>query len=1439
MGKGDRAMRICLKWLFFICSLLASPLVLADSYLSCDVSSERDFSVQFTIDDNEDDLYISKPSLFGTDRLWSAENRLSTIIYDGAIQEDEDHYLALSYEYSGNWLTSGVITYYKSSDGNIWNEIQKENVNFYALFSSNLTVWAEADEDITSLSCSDSQFIPSPEINRDPQFEFGRLSAPECPVDSEGNVNCILTFKNRYATDKPMPLVFVMPTIELENTDKSQLITELPSSLRVSGVTHQGANISQLIAPHGKAADWVKFEQAPMQDIDYFVMEPGVLELSNGSKIVANSLFTSRTISKGDNESSTGDIIDFSQYGLSSDFTSAPGVLVEPQTKNNAIAWFTGYAGAVEKKQFRLALERSEVTKNNVVDSKEKVAFVAGQGAGFVNGKKFWLGQADTTNTTKDERDKIFNPVIKGCRLAYTDISEGNFDSPPILVATKNSRNGGNGGWLRRCDLQKDKVSFIVEEDMDKDSERAHAAEKAGFFMFEEPISSPVCDLFPSPVQTWKNNSLASLSILKRAKITGTPLISGRRFVGFLDSDIHDDNNKIACDGSECFPESGLMVDKLSLESFRPPTPNFETVIVGKDEVKTYESDEIMGSLTIDKKGKAIFNTGTYWIDSINVLGELIIPPGNNVTIHSKGFSLSNSAFFGIQDDAQLLVIVHDLPYSYGNIFSWVNLANNSNFKGLLYSEKEVLINNHAVLTGAVTASVVTVYHDAQIIGSNQCFDPPKDYTLKVTPKIDYSLTCERIPVTFTVEDDNGPVSGFNKSFSAVINAKDNGAACWSTSADKSVAADCSITGSTFVDGKKTLYLDSTDLDVFDVTASSENLSETETEHFEFVPFKFDIDTVKVIANKSQNFDIKTLACNDGSPDVVQDYSGNKTLDISSYTLDSPNSIEGIRTDLELAGKTNPSQIDLTFNQGIATTSLTYREAGSVHLTLSDPSFTCPVGFDCNDYPVDSGLLSAAVNIESRPWKLAVCSDIAVDGNSVDDLSSALVAAGEPFSLQVKPVRYDADANIDVCQLPITQNFFASTAPAATITALEPTPDSPTGGVVGSLSPLLSFGHDSHEGSETTNHYLFENMTYDEVGSIQFNVEASNASFYDGIQDGIDGGTKPIGRFYPAYFTITETEWNYPDNQGSSENPYVYMAQGFDTSFEVTAYSKGGKLTSNYGLFTSSLKADFALTGIHSGRLNISSDDLDDKNWNAAVWVTPDFLGDVIWSRKGVSALAGNTTTQADGPFNMSGNPNSVTTALGLKISGVDPVSFDLNQTVLEQELLDQPDVRYGRMVLDSVGTAVGQSVTIPLRVEYWNGNSFVISDSDNATTFNGANYCKQTIWPDPSSQSNSVLSGANSDGIDSGVDRHNLEAIADTNNTTLREQVRFWLNLTEDKASSNCSSGSPTNDQPWLQYNWRGQGDEDPSTLVTFGIYRGNDRIIFRGESNIIGTSN
>ena len=54
------------------------------------------------------------------------------------------------------------------------------------------------------------------------------------------------------------------------------------------------------------------------------------------------------------------------------------------------------------------------------------------------------------------------------------------------VVATKNRRDGGDGGWLRRCSLSGTQVGLVMDEDLANDTERAHTTESAGILAFSD-----------------------------------------------------------------------------------------------------------------------------------------------------------------------------------------------------------------------------------------------------------------------------------------------------------------------------------------------------------------------------------------------------------------------------------------------------------------------------------------------------------------------------------------------------------------------------------------------------------------------------------------------------------------------------------------------------------------------------------------------------------------------------------------------------------------------------------------------------------------------------------------------------------------------------------------------------------------------------------------
>ncbi|MEO1954220.1 MAG: LamG-like jellyroll fold domain-containing protein [Campylobacterales bacterium] len=73
------------------------------------------------------------------------------------------------------------------------------------------------------------------------------------------------------------------------------------------------------------------------------------------------------------------------------------------------------------------------------------------------------------------------------------------YDDTPLIAANKNTKNEADGGWFRRCDLDKDKIGLKIDEDRGykrrygakkppEDSERNHIEEVGSIFVFSDSI---------------------------------------------------------------------------------------------------------------------------------------------------------------------------------------------------------------------------------------------------------------------------------------------------------------------------------------------------------------------------------------------------------------------------------------------------------------------------------------------------------------------------------------------------------------------------------------------------------------------------------------------------------------------------------------------------------------------------------------------------------------------------------------------------------------------------------------------------------------------------------------------------------------------------------------------------------------------------------------
>ncbi|WP_409234169.1 DUF6701 domain-containing protein [Vibrio parahaemolyticus] len=594
----------------------------------------------------------------------------------------------------------------------------------------------------------------------------------------------------------------------------------------------------------------------------------------------------------------------------------------------------------------------------------------------------------------------------------------------------------------------------------------------------------------------------------------------------------------------------------------------------------------------------------------------------------------------------------------------------------------------------------------------------------------------------------------------------------------------------------------------------AEDTSKQQTVNFMFTPFMFEaysvmsgksLDDIKVIAGKEKDVHMRLLACTSGDqPVIASNYNGSPTV---QPTITQPKS-----------GKLGDFKLLNDFKNGESEESkLKTYESGQFRVELSD-SFQCADYEDCPSS--GSVLVTGSFNVSSRPWTLAICGGSTPLASGTSESGEGFIAAGDYFSLSVKPIVWQNKAlhtdevnTSNYCNARVASNFMMDDAPAASIvlTSSQQTPKATAEQTHTLLrsSNTLKLSHTESENSR----YYFSQLVWDEVGSLK--VKANLDSTYFGMK--VNEGYRHIGRFYPKYFKVQSQDWTYPKNQG-----FVYMNQPFEkVTYDVVALNANKEDVKNYAHFAPSLQQHFYL-----GELGGYQDRFVPPAPQKAEWKR---IGDASIGQFAIEKASTNATCHnspcwekdktkghyPDGPFNRGANSKS--SKIGLVTTHVvDEVNFFDGGEILTK----QPDIRFGRLNFKDVGGNQGMKIKVPLDVEVWQNGRFVTNLDDNSTTANGAYYTSTPIW------SNAPVNNAQLSGVAKmSVGRTN-DIIASQIDAA-REQIQFSLNLDH--------SG---NQLPWLKYDWETSTpeEENPPTIVTFGIHRGNDRIIYRGEPNMLG---
>ncbi|UIP28267.1 DUF6701 domain-containing protein [Photobacterium sp. TLY01] len=1022
------------------------------------------------------------------------------------------------------------------------------------------------------------------------------------------------------------------------------------------------------------------------------------------------------------------------------------------------------------------------------------------------------------------------------------------------------------------------------------------------------PVIPDVCDYFPGPVQTWvgNENNYFSMNTTNRLVNDALPddhsvgfsnVIVEKDFIGFSKNTYVQGS----CNGETCQLD-GVMSQKLDLfwDDSSAKIENdivinsIETAIPNTSYKSTFGGH--FAGLSIESGGKLIMPEGQYWVDNMDVRGNLTTQ--GSVVLHVWG-RLDVAGEINTTNESDNLTI---LSYGWGKSCPFpsstgeppaslpsvyppqvasplaVNLNIGGSLNGRIYSQGPVALSGDVTLRGAITACQLEMSNTAQIVGNSQCFNPPdNNYQLVVSPSRALGLLCERQPVEFQVLDSNGALaSQFNGEIEVSTNLTGSGQALWYEEPDGGTGTDAKQSQRfSVVNGTTQLWLKSDVIETIVVTGQLVSDGNPSAQgQYSFVPFKLQIQeqALKVVAGKPEPIRISAMSCDTSAAtsSVAKDYSGTRTLQLSTrYTLpDSGGSAVELRDN---NGHWQSSSVVLNFQEGSAESELRYLDAGQTQLSLVDPNCTkaggCSIsgnGSSLADLELgDWTRLEGVQTVWSRPYTFALC-DVTSDNGKTDFSGTAsggpgFAAAGDKFSVTFKPVIWTQDAVMadqsgdginDIrtttsawCNQLTTPNYYSVsglvTAPIQL--SIPGKPASPTGdGVVaGSLGGTL---YHEFTGSEATAGWTIDDLSWSEVGSLWLQADAD----YLGMP--VDQGIGQLGRFYPAHFVIKESAVS--DAYGS----FTYMNQPFSLSATIEAQNTQNQPTQNYGYFADDYQESLQLRAVNAGATGSDANNLTSRlseqlsyqQWDKALQtITTDALALLR-----VLSSTNPNVTEPDGPYPVD---------LGLVVESRDDCAtrgcsdfsnqplnvYELDGATPETAAALAGDIhaRYGRMRLEDAVGREGEKINIPVLLEYWEAGQFVTHSDDYDSVFNGQRYFRQGITnPSTSAITASVGDIKVHAGRSASGDLYATEGVSS-------EQVRFWQKLVADipaviagenpvtDSASGTHAGSES--QPWLLYNWRGQGDENPSALVTFGVYRGNDRVIYRGERNIPVTIN
>ncbi|MFT6113118.1 MAG: MSHA biogenesis protein MshQ [Oleispira sp.] len=529
------------------------------------------------------------------------------------------------------------------------------------------------------------------------------------------------------------------------------------------------------------------------------------------------------------------------------------------------------------------------------------------------------------------------------------------------------------------------------------------------------------------------------------------------------------------------------------------------------------------------------------------------------------------------------------------------------------------------------------------------------------------------------------------------------------------------------------------------------------------------------------------------------------------------------------------TNLDMLFDgTGSAPFSFTFLDAGKIQLHANlivpesspDPAFT---------------LIGSSNEFIVRPFAF----ELLFAANSAADTAagSKFISAGSDFPVQVRAVNWQAaddtndDGIVDVDAITgvvadlssnsTTINFGeelnANVSNLVVTHALElPLPDVLIPARVGTFSASITTpgGSGSHFNNGITPLISSPSaviLNWSEVGIVDISVMLED--YLSSAGSGIDvvGNSNNVGRFYPHHFTLTASD--VTDSCGV----FSYMGQpSIDVTYTLEAQNAANIKTVNYdGAFVKispSTDITFVVENDNQGtNYQARLTGLGSTTWANGEYVYS--IGSVGFSRANLGLL--------DGPYNdlqigiqISDNDGDVSVLENLDMEADSSIVCVplVNCDAKGLDVADTLDLRFGQLKLSNVFGPETFALDMAVQTEYFDGTSFILNTDDNCTALFDTDPPLSPValsWTDNLSAGETTASLSSGTTMSAGLGTFSFGAAGLGNEGSVIYQYDTGTYL------------------PWLNTENDDDADfaDNPFGKITFGQFRGNDRMIYWRE--------